>query len=150
MLHCIKPVQGLHFLIAKLKIICETKFSELMFLVYRITTSRRLCAVVRACIWAPMRADCTALASTSDRMNVILYHYPCPDGVWAAWCAHRHFKQRDAPARYVPHRVYEALLPEALQLRGDETCYLLDYVGPTGLAAQLAGLCRRYCTIDCN
>ena len=40
------------------------------------------------------------------RQPVVLYHYPCPDGVFAALAAHLHFRQSGLDVRWVPNRVF--------------------------------------------
>ena len=37
---------------------------------------------------------------------VVLYHYPCPDGIFAALAAHLHFQQSGFQVRWVPNRVF--------------------------------------------
>ncbi len=50
---------------------------------------------------------------------VVMYHYPCPDGVFAALAAHLHFRDSRSDVRWVPNRVYapETVASLALQVR---------------------------------
>ncbi len=49
---------------------------------------------------------------------VVMYHYPCPDGVFAALAAHLHFRDSGSDVRWVPNRVYapETVASLALQV----------------------------------
>ena len=81
---------------------------------------------------------------------VILYHCPCNDGAYAALAAHLHFGREGGAARprYVPHHVTTPLSLDALALNATDTVYLLDYVGPTGFAAAVAGRVARCVVLD--
>jgi hypothetical protein len=58
------------------------------------------------------------LASVAHRPVRIFYHYPCPDGVFAALAAAQFYRQqRSATPRFVPHEVYRPLKLEELQLQ---------------------------------
>ena len=56
---------------------------------------------------------------------VVMYHYPCPDGVFAALAAHLHFRDSGSDVRWVPNRVYapETVASLALQV----ICSGLEY-----------------------
>jgi len=54
--------------------------------------------------------------------KVVIYHYPCFDGIYAALCAHLHFSQSgEEGVRYIPLTVYKDHKPQDLNLKGDET-----------------------------
>jgi oligoribonuclease NrnB/cAMP/cGMP phosphodiesterase (DHH superfamily) len=67
---------------------------------------------------------------------VVLYHYPCVDGGFAAWIAYMHMKN----AYFVPHNPRE--LVDVKALPQTEKLYLLDYVGPS--AAFLQECCSKF------
>jgi hypothetical protein len=76
------------------------------------------------------------------KMALVLYHYPCPDGVFAAAAANLHFRQsaREQKTTFMPHRTFAPLTVEDLNLRENRisTVYLLDFAGPPGFAQELA------------
>lgn len=62
----------------------------------------------------------------STESALVLYHHPCHDGIFAALAAHMHFRDRvGCFARFVPHKVYEALSEKALDLAKQDNVYLL-------------------------
>lgn len=48
---------------------------------------------------------------------VVMYHYPCPDGVFAALAAHLHFRDSGSNVRWVPNRVYAPETVASLDLQ---------------------------------
>lgn len=60
-----------------------------------------------------MRRGWTAAASMEElgvvKKNVVLYHYPCPDGIFAALAAHLYHNARGRPVSFLPNTVYEPL-----------------------------------------
>lgn len=98
---------------------------------------------------------------------VVSYHYPCPDGVFAALAAHLKFVETGAHPVWIPNTVYS---PRQLQdlhlqvkyasdgativmlpisnlvgvLQATQTLYMLDYVGPAGFARAAAEAGTRY------
>jgi len=48
--------------------------------------------------------------------HIIAFHYPCPDGIFAALAATLHFRQRGVPVHYAPNRVFAPCTVESLQL----------------------------------
>ncbi|OVA14283.1 hypothetical protein BVC80_9027g41 [Macleaya cordata] len=67
----------------------------------------------------------------------VLYHYPCPDGVFAALAAHIYFSSTNLPVLYFPNTVYAPIKVEDLPLDEIEEVYLLDFVGPSGFVGKL-------------
>ncbi len=80
--------------------------------------------------------------------SVVLYHYPCPDGVFAALAAYLALSATGAPARFIPHTVYSPLSLEALPVGPSDCVYLLDYAGPPGFAVALAQRAGRVVVLD--
>ena len=80
--------------------------------------------------------------TSSSRLAIVLYHYPCPDGAFAAAAARLKFKQTGRPAVFVPHRTYAPLqVDDVLDIareNGSVDVYLLDFSGTPGFAAALA------------
>lgn len=50
--------------------------------------------------------------------TLVLYHYPCFDGIWAAWAARSSFMQKGLTnAHFVPNRVFRPCTIEELGLQ---------------------------------
>jgi len=75
--------------------------------------------------------------------HIIAFHYPCPDGIFAALAATLHFRQRGVPVHYAPNRVFAPCTVESLQLTADDSLYMLDFVGPPGFAVAAAKVAGR-------
>ncbi|CAN4085407.1 unnamed protein product [Withania somnifera] len=71
------------------------------------------------------------------RKPAVLYHYPCPDGAFAALAAHLYFSSIGIAPLYFPNTVYSPLRVEDLPLNQIDHVYLLDFVGPSGFVHQL-------------
>ncbi|KAJ8554078.1 hypothetical protein K7X08_024756 [Anisodus acutangulus] len=71
------------------------------------------------------------------RKPAVLYHYPCPDGAFAALAAHLYFSSIHITPLYFPNTVYSPLRVEDLPLNEIDHVYLLDFVGPPGFVHQL-------------
>ncbi|XP_055828490.1 uncharacterized protein LOC129896579 [Solanum dulcamara] len=71
------------------------------------------------------------------RKPAILYHYPCPDGAFAALAAHLYFSSLRIAPLYFPNTVYSPARVEDLPLNQVDHVYLLDFVGPSGFVQQL-------------
>ena len=41
------------------------------------------------------------------KKSAVLYHYPCPDGAFAALAAHLYFKAAALPVAFFPNTVYD-------------------------------------------
>lgn len=68
----------------------------------------------------------------------VLYHYPCPDGAFAALAAHLFLSATCTPTLFFPNTVYTPLSVEQLPLSHIHTAYLLDFVGPPGFLQDLS------------
>lgn len=77
----------------------------------------------------------------------VLYHYPCPDGAFAALAAHLYFSSLSTTTSttlfFFPNTVYSPLTPRDLPLSQIDSVYLLDFVGPPGFLLHLSSLVRR-------
>ncbi|PHT53489.1 hypothetical protein CQW23_07951 [Capsicum baccatum] len=71
------------------------------------------------------------------RKPAVVYHYPCPDGAFAAFAAHLYFSSIHITPLYFPNTVYSPLRVEDLPLDEIDHVYLLDFVGPSGFVQQL-------------
>lgn len=83
----------------------------------------------------------------------VLYHYPCPDGAFAALAAHLFFSLSPPPAPqplFFPNTVYSPLSAEDLPFHelGIADVYLLDFVGPPGFVHQLSRKVERVVVLD--
>lgn len=78
----------------------------------------------------------------------VLYHYPCPDGAFAALAAHLYFSCCSIPALFFPNTVYSPLRTEDLLLNDIDHVYLLDFVGPSGFVDQLSSKVNKVVVLD--
>jgi len=65
----------------------------------------------------------------------ILYHYPCPDGVFAAFAANLHFtsslyKATPLDLKFLPHSTFKKLEWDSHMFEKHSEVFLLDYCGP--------------------
>ncbi|CAG9461374.1 unnamed protein product [Pedinophyceae sp. YPF-701] len=81
-------------------------------------------------------------------MIVICYHYPCPDGIFAALAAHVHFRDAGEPVRYFPLTTYKDASVADVGLSRDDTVYMLDFAGHPGFAQDLCAACARVVVLD--
>ena len=65
------------------------------------------------------------------KKSAILYHYPCPDGAFAALAAELYFSAASLPVLFFPNAVYNPIKAEQLPLHEISDLYLLDFVGPS-------------------
>ncbi|KAL3824946.1 hypothetical protein ACJIZ3_020975 [Penstemon smallii] len=86
------------------------------------------------------------------KKSAVLYHYPCPDGAFAALAAHLYFSHsRTATTPYplfFPNTVYSPLRAEDLPLNEIDNVYLLDFVGPPGFIQELSPKVGRVVVLD--
>ncbi|KAJ0230057.1 DHHA1 domain protein [Hirschfeldia incana] len=68
----------------------------------------------------------------------ILYHYPCHDGVFAAFAAHLYFSANSIHPLFFPNTVYSPLTISQLPLQDISHLYLLDFTGPPGFVQQVS------------
>ncbi|KAK7291318.1 hypothetical protein RIF29_06363 [Crotalaria pallida] len=78
----------------------------------------------------------------------ILYHYPCPDGAFAALAAYLYFKATSLPALFFPNTVYHPLRAQDLPLHQISDLYLLDFVGPSGFVNHISSQVQRVIILD--
>lgn len=86
--------------------------------------------------------------SKKKKKAAVLYHYPCPDGVFAALAAHMYFTATSTPALFFPNTVYSPVRVEELPLGEINDIYLLDFVGPPGFIHQISPKVERVVVLD--
>lgn len=82
------------------------------------------------------------------KQTAVLYHYPCPDGAFAALAAHIYFSASSVPALFFPNTVYSPIKVEELPIDQISDAYLLDFVGPPGFVQQLSPKVDRVIILD--
>lgn len=88
------------------------------------------------------------MTMTKKPAAAVLYHYPCPDGVFAALAAHLYFSATNAAVAFFPNAVYSPVSPQSLPLGDIDDLYLLDFVGPPGFVAEVASRVGRVLILD--
>ncbi|XP_059647183.1 uncharacterized protein LOC132293648 [Cornus florida] len=78
----------------------------------------------------------------------VLYHYPCPDGAFAALAAHLYFSSTSTSPLFFPNTVYSPLRAEDLPLNEIDDVYLLDFVGPAGFVQNLSSKVHSVVVLD--
>ncbi|XP_021679910.2 uncharacterized protein LOC110664500 isoform X2 [Hevea brasiliensis] len=88
-----------------------------------------------------------SLASMMKK-SAVLYHYPCPDGAFAALAAHLYFCATSLPALFLPNTVYNPIKLEHLPIHEIDDLYLLDFAGPSGFVHQISSKFSRVVILD--
>eukprot|EP00892_Ulva_mutabilis_P006431 jgi/Ulvmu1/415/UM001_0422.1 len=93
---------------------------------------------------------CRMRANTVPARTIICYHYPCPDGVFAALAAFLYHRTAmvDHGIHFVPLTTWDKPAVADLNLEGDETVYFLDYTGPKGFARSVTTSCKEVIVLD--
>ncbi|XP_023519513.1 uncharacterized protein LOC111782904 [Cucurbita pepo subsp. pepo] len=86
--------------------------------------------------------------SVNTKSTAVLYHYPCPDGAFAALAAHLYFSAASLPPLFFPNTVYNPLRTDQLPLHQIDDVYLLDFVGPFGFVEDLSSKVNRVVILD--
>eukprot|EP00249_Psilotum_nudum_P009245 c21811_g1_i1 orf=118-1107(+) len=97
----------------------------------------------------PPRSLCSFLPDkTMVGAAAVLYHYPCPDGAFAALAAHLYHSALRIPVVFFPNTVYTPLRAQDLQTDHFDAFYLLDFVGPEGFVAELCSKAKNVIILD--
>ncbi|XP_047167963.1 uncharacterized protein LOC124836800 isoform X3 [Vigna umbellata] len=79
----------------------------------------------------------------------VLYHYPCPDGAFAALAAHLYFKATSLfSPLFFTNTVYNPIRVQDLPLNEIGDLYLLDFVGPDGFIEEVSTKVQRVIVLD--
>ncbi|KAG2664872.1 hypothetical protein I3760_16G102600 [Carya illinoinensis] len=84
----------------------------------------------------------------NTKASAILYHYPCPDGAFAALAAHLYFSAASLPVLFFPNTVYNPITPSQLPLHEIGDLYLLDFIGPPGFVHDVSSRVDRVVVLD--
>ncbi|GLT65537.1 hypothetical protein SLA2020_379650 [Shorea laevis] len=84
----------------------------------------------------------------TQKASAILYHYPCPDGAFAALAAHFYFSAASLPALFFPNTVYRPVTAQQLPLSEIGDLYLLDFVGSPGFVQEISSRVDRVVVLD--
>lgn len=79
---------------------------------------------------------------------VVGYHYPCLDGLCAAWMVREKLKKAQTSFRFIPLSQNESINANHFNLRGTETFYLLDFATSRSLVVNLSERCKKLIIID--
>lgn len=74
----------------------------------------------------------------SFKKAAVLYHYPCPDGAFAALAAHLYFSAASLPVAFFPNPVYDPIRVDSLPLDELSDIYLVDFIGASGFVAEVS------------
>ncbi|KAK9742851.1 hypothetical protein RND81_03G200400 [Saponaria officinalis] len=88
------------------------------------------------------------IVAVAMKKAAVLYHYPCPDGVFAALSAHLYFSATSSPALFFPNTVYNPMKADQLPLEEIGHVYLLDFVGPPGFVQDLSSKVEKLIILD--
>eukprot|EP00250_Pteridium_aquilinum_P003276 c135_g1_i1 orf=410-1447(-) len=78
----------------------------------------------------------------------VLYHYPCPDGAFAALAAHLYHTLQGLSVVFFPNTVYSPIKVKDLDTDAFDAFYLLDFVGPEGFAMELCSKAKKVIVLD--
>jgi oligoribonuclease NrnB/cAMP/cGMP phosphodiesterase (DHH superfamily) len=80
----------------------------------------------------------------------IVYHWPCPDGAYAALAAYLKFhKEPQVDLDFIPHSTFRALpIEDNPAFTPDAEVFLLDYVGPADFVHRVAKKVRHVTLLD--
>jgi hypothetical protein len=93
-------------------------------------------------------AASTPAGAAPWRRILCLYHYPCPDGIFAALAAATYHRAAGLPLEMVPNTTFRPATVEGLGLTRQDCVYLLDFAGPPGFARELARAAGRCVVLD--
>ncbi|MQL87108.1 hypothetical protein Taro_019641 [Colocasia esculenta] len=82
------------------------------------------------------------------KRSAVLYHYPCPDGAFAALAAHLYFSAVCTPVVFFPNTVYDPIRVENIGCEHFDDVYLLDFVGPPGFVEELSSKAKSVTILD--
>eukprot|EP00898_Chlorokybus_atmophyticus_P007980 jgi/Chlat1/8183/Chrsp76S07622 len=77
-----------------------------------------------------------------------VYHYPCPDGVFAAVAAHLYHKAIGCKVDFYANTVFSPLSLDSWNPESYDAVYMLDYIGPAGYAQMLAAKTKSCVTLQ--
>ena len=88
-----------------------------------LTASRPLRNLAKISAAGMTKAPAVSAALLPAR-TVVMYHYPCADGIYSALAAALSVRQRGAAVRFVPLTVFKKHTVEELQLQVGPCCMM--------------------------
>lgn len=91
-------------------------------------------------------------ADLREMSTVVCYHYPCPDGIFGALCAHLALEKKNGDrVRWLPLTVYEkpeSRLKHVDTIGAEDTVYLIDFSGGVQFIQALSKVAKKVILID--
>ncbi|XP_060670335.1 uncharacterized protein LOC132800505 [Ziziphus jujuba] len=90
----------------------------------------------------------TMITTMMQKKPAVLYHYPCPDGAFAALAAHLFFSAACLLVMFFPNTIYNPIASNKLPLAEISDIYLLDFVDPSGFVQEISSNVSRVVVSD--
>ncbi|XP_060670336.1 uncharacterized protein LOC107417855 [Ziziphus jujuba] len=85
----------------------------------------------------------TMITMMMQKKPTVPYHYPCPDGAFAALAAHLFFSAACPLVMFFPNTVYNPIVSNQIPLALISDIYLLDFVDASGFVQEISSKVSR-------